>query len=167
MLVLKDYYKVESVVRSDGEAVYTVSLNPDCEVYRGHFPGSPVSPGVCNIQMIRECAQKECLCLPEAATDRPGLVGGAVRLYIDEIRQCRFTSLITPLTHPEVDVHISLSAADHRHGSPEDPGDGSGNGRQRFGLQASIVRDGTVCLSLKAVCRAVNQTEEGSQWMDL
>ena len=120
MLVLKDYYKVESVVRSDGEAVYTVSLNPDCEVYRGHFPGSPVSPGVCNIQMIRECAQKECLCLPEAATDRPGLVGSAVRLYIDEIRQCRFTS-----------------------------------------------RDGTVCLSLKAVCRAVNQTEEGSQWMDL
>ena len=53
--MIKDFYKVDSVARHDDGAVYRVSLNPDCEVYKGHFPGNPISPGVCGIQMIREC----------------------------------------------------------------------------------------------------------------
>ncbi len=129
--MLENYYNVESVARNDGEAVYTVSLNPDCEVYRGHFPGNPVSPGVCNIRMIQECARKECLLSSVAGGP------GSGNLYIEEIRQCRFTSLVSPLTHPRLDVHVSLEDL----------------GARRFGLTASIVSEGTVCLSMKAVCR--------------
>lgn len=32
----------------------TIKLNPEHPVYMGHFPGNPVVPGVCQIQMIKE-----------------------------------------------------------------------------------------------------------------
>lgn len=32
----------------------TIELNPDHEIYKGHFPQIPVAPGVCLIQAIKE-----------------------------------------------------------------------------------------------------------------
>ena len=32
----------------------TIELNPDHELYKGHFPQIPVAPGVCLIQAIKE-----------------------------------------------------------------------------------------------------------------
>lgn len=123
--MIKDFYKVDSVTRHDDGAVYRVSLNPDCEVYKGHFPGNPVSPGVCGIQMIRECAEMECSAHRIAR-----------KLMIREVQQCKFTSLISPVTCPQVDVSISVSE------------DASGE----ILLKSSVVREGTVCLTLKAIC---------------
>ena len=34
--------------------IFTIKLNPEHAVYKGHFPGNPVVPGVCQIQMIKE-----------------------------------------------------------------------------------------------------------------
>ena len=33
---------------------FSLKLNPDHPVYLGHFPGSPVVPGVCQVMMIQE-----------------------------------------------------------------------------------------------------------------
>ena len=33
---------------------FTIKLNPDHPIYLGHFPGNPVVPGVCQVQMIKE-----------------------------------------------------------------------------------------------------------------
>jgi len=33
---------------------FTIMLNPDHPIYMGHFPGNPVVPGVCQVQMIKE-----------------------------------------------------------------------------------------------------------------
>lgn len=33
---------------------FTIKLNPDHPVYKGHFPGNPVTPGVCQIAIIQE-----------------------------------------------------------------------------------------------------------------
>lgn len=35
---------------------FTIMLNPDHPIYKGHFPGNPVVPGVCQIQIIKELA---------------------------------------------------------------------------------------------------------------
>ena len=31
-----------------------IRLNPDHEIYRAHFPGNPITPGVCIVQIISE-----------------------------------------------------------------------------------------------------------------
>lgn len=33
-----------------------IRLNPDSEIFRAHFPGNPVTPGVCQVGIIEELA---------------------------------------------------------------------------------------------------------------
>jgi len=94
-MLLKDkFFTVlheEKVTAND--AVYLCELKPDCDVYNGHFPGKPVSPGVCNIEMIRECTEM--------------LVGRDLK--IDTIKQCRLTAVASPSVCPKVDVKVSVA----------------------------------------------------------
>lgn len=92
------YYRVLGIDRqSDTAAVCHVELLSDCEVYRGHFPGEPVCPGVCNMQMIKECTE--------------AVVGKS--LHQSSVSQCRLTSLMTPAQCSTLDVRIDiLSASD-------------------------------------------------------
>ena len=92
-MLVKDYYKIKDILKKeDGTTLFQIILQTDCEVYKGHFPGEPVSPGVCNIQMIRECA--------EQTLEKP--------LLLNNLQQCRLTTLVTPLKNPQVEVTIHL-----------------------------------------------------------
>ena len=54
-MLLKDFYTLVEMDSSDKENVKAVvDLNKDHEVYKGHFPGNPVVPGVCLTQLIKE-----------------------------------------------------------------------------------------------------------------
>ena len=92
MKLIEDFYDIIAQREEDGATVFEVALRPDCKVYEGHFPEMPVAPGVCNLQMIRECAE---------------LVAGHP-LMLGYIGQCRMTKLITPAECPKLDVTIRL-----------------------------------------------------------
>ncbi|MDY2942781.1 MAG: hypothetical protein SOT07_03685 [Paludibacteraceae bacterium] len=129
-----NYYHILSSEITTDAGVFRVALNADCEVYQGHFPGEPISPGVCNIQMIKECAE---IVLQGGAVSRPhqermhnlttrDTVGAApvvsmVRpgdrtsmcsetptMLLSHIKQCRLTTLVTPQQHPEVEVRVAI-----------------------------------------------------------
>ena len=53
---MTDFYRILSKQVTDNTAVVHIELNPDCKVYEGHFPGLPIAPGMCHLEMIRECA---------------------------------------------------------------------------------------------------------------
>ena len=89
---MKNYYSIMSETIGDLSGRFTVCMNADCKVYEGHFPGSPVSPGVCNIEMLLECAERV-LQFP---------------LRMTKLNRCRLTTLITPLAHPQLDIQIDL-----------------------------------------------------------
>jgi 3-hydroxyacyl-[acyl-carrier-protein] dehydratase len=86
------YYSIQNERTEDDTTVFDVMLNPDCPVYQGHFPGMPVAPGVCNIQMIKECTER--------------IAGKS--LLLEYISQCKLTALMTPQQHPFVQVKIRL-----------------------------------------------------------
>lgn len=90
MFLENRFYSVIEEGRALHEAVFVVSILPDCNVYEGHFPGNPVCPGVCNIQTIKECAES--------------LVGK--ELTIKTIKQCRLTAVATPQVCPELTVTV-------------------------------------------------------------
>lgn len=91
-MLIESYYKINGIVKEEGKTIFHIALNPDCGVYEGHFPGEPVSPGVCNIQMIKECAEQ--------------VVGKS--LFLSNLQQCRLTTLVTPLVHSQVEVTICM-----------------------------------------------------------
>lgn len=93
-MLLKNFYDIQSqsVDESTGAHVFRIRLNPEHEIYKGHFPERPVSPGVCNLQIMKECAER--------------IVGQ--ELTIKEMAQCKMPAMITPDGTPELSVSVSI-----------------------------------------------------------
>lgn len=54
-MLLKDFYTLTELDTTNKQNLKAViDLNKDHEVYKGHFPGNPVVPGVCLTQLIKE-----------------------------------------------------------------------------------------------------------------
>jgi 3-hydroxyacyl-[acyl-carrier-protein] dehydratase len=54
MILQGDFYTIENL-QVDGNTVQAgLHLNAKHLIYEGHFPGQPVTPGVCMMQMIKE-----------------------------------------------------------------------------------------------------------------
>ena len=92
-MLVKDFYKIDGKeAQEDGSVVYNVSLNTTHDVYKGHFPERPITPGVCNIQMIKELA--------EDATGR--------LLTLTAIDRCRLTAMVTPDGSPVLSIKVKV-----------------------------------------------------------
>ena len=93
--LIDNYFKIDGFTANGNEAQFDITLLPDYCVYEGHFPDNPVSPGVCNIQMIKECAEQF----------------AGKRFFLGYISRCKLTAVITPQTTPRLRVQITLSEA--------------------------------------------------------
>lgn len=80
-------YRISSREMRETEVVYHVLLNKDCFIYKAHFPGNPITPGVCMVQTALE--------LLEDLTGR--------RLEISEAKNIKFLHILSPTEHPEAD----------------------------------------------------------------
>jgi len=55
-MLLDSFFKITDI-REGEKYVVSIALNPDHEVYKGHFPGNPIAPGVCLTQMVKETVE--------------------------------------------------------------------------------------------------------------
>ena len=92
-MLLDYYYSIQNRQTVAGITLFDVVLLPECSVYEGHFPGMPVAPGVCNIQMIKECVEQ--------------IIGQSV--LFEAIDQCKFITMIRPEQHRELQVRVELT----------------------------------------------------------
>ena len=54
-MLLKDFYKINSIERTDAQKHrISISINKNHQIFKGHFPETPVIPGVCMLQIIKE-----------------------------------------------------------------------------------------------------------------
>lgn len=59
-MLLKDFYSIDSE-KSDNERYFTrIKINKNHEIYNGHFPGRPVTPGVILMQLFKEDVERRC-----------------------------------------------------------------------------------------------------------
>jgi len=49
-----DLFKIDSLTYADGVIKADLSINPDSSIFQGHFPGQPVVPGACILQIVKE-----------------------------------------------------------------------------------------------------------------
>ncbi|AXB55975.1 3-hydroxyacyl-ACP dehydratase [Flavobacterium fluviale] len=93
-MVLKDFYKVLSEEKvSDSKYNITILINEKHEVFKGHFPGNPIMPGVCMIQIIKE--------LTESITKSS--------LMIQSLANVKFMALINPEVTPELRLELDVT----------------------------------------------------------
>ncbi len=53
-MLLNKFFHIMDKKMESGALTVQVRLNPDHEIYKAHFPARPITPGVCQIQMITE-----------------------------------------------------------------------------------------------------------------
>ncbi|MDD4589307.1 MAG: hydroxymyristoyl-ACP dehydratase [Parabacteroides sp.] len=69
-----------------------VALNPENIIYKSHFPGKPITPGVCIIQMLKE--------LVEMIKKQSYM--------IFEVKNVKFLKIIDPIENSPIDFFIAL-----------------------------------------------------------
>jgi len=73
-------------------SAFTVVLDPSHPLYEGHFPGNPVVPGVCQIEMIRELLG---ICL-----DHEMRILNAISI--------KYLAMISPKENPQLRVDLNI-----------------------------------------------------------
>lgn len=55
MILLDNLYTIVSTPEESTEAVrFQIRLNADSVIFKAHFPGEPIMPGACIVQMVQE-----------------------------------------------------------------------------------------------------------------
>ena len=79
-------YTIQSKQRQDDAAQYVLVLNAEHEIYKAHFPGQPITPGVCLLQIAKE--------LLEGFSN--------LTLEISHIKNVKFLSIVSPIDLKQV-----------------------------------------------------------------
>ena len=96
-MLLQNFYKVTSLQKND-DRNYTVIIlvNENHDVFKGHFPGNPIMPGVCMMQIIKE--------LTEQITESS--------LIMQSLSNVKFMALINPFVTPELRLELDITTTD-------------------------------------------------------
>lgn len=57
-MLLNHFFTIGDKQVSGNELTVTLTINKDHRIFEGHFPGQPVVPGVCMMQMILELMEQ-------------------------------------------------------------------------------------------------------------
>ena len=49
-----DIFQIISTELSEGKIVAAIIINEQSEIFKGHFPGQPVIPGACMLQLVKD-----------------------------------------------------------------------------------------------------------------
>ncbi|WP_225865789.1 3-hydroxyacyl-ACP dehydratase [Dyadobacter aurulentus] len=86
----QELYQIKNIVLVDGQLVSEVWVNAGHSVFEGHFPGSPVTPGVMQLQMVRD--------ILSAYLAKP--------LRLKSLRTCKFLEVMNPASSPAMTITI-------------------------------------------------------------
>lgn len=87
-------YSLTSIEADDGNENITalIRLHPDHPVFEGHFPGNPILPGVCTLQICKE--------LLETATGK--------ELMLIRSGNIKYLGFVSPVTNPEMQFDLGI-----------------------------------------------------------
>lgn len=99
-MILKDQlYTIVRQTETENSTVFSVVLNPECFIYKAHFPGNPITPGVCIIQ---------------TACELLGELEGR-KLEVAEIKNVKFLNILSPVSNKNVEfVFNSIDHEDNK-----------------------------------------------------
>lgn len=96
--ILTDFYTLESYEKSEtGSFSANIKLNQDHDIFKGHFPGNPVTPGVCMMQIVKE--------LTEEFTGK--------KLFLKLASNVKFMAIINPFETPDLTMQLDIKEVEN------------------------------------------------------
>jgi 3-hydroxyacyl-[acyl-carrier-protein] dehydratase len=92
-MIFKDnFYSINSISETEGIIDASIFIDASHPIFSGHFPGNPVTPGVVQVEMLKE--------LLSVHYQRP--------LRLKSMSNCKFQAILNPHVHPDIFVKIKL-----------------------------------------------------------
>lgn len=91
-----NFFRIIKRDHQPGVITATLSVNKDHDILKGHFPGQPVVPGVCMMQMVREVLERN---LEKS-------------LRLSSADNMKFLSVLDPNRVGDIETSIAYSVSD-------------------------------------------------------
>ncbi|TDQ28865.1 3-hydroxyacyl-ACP dehydratase [Tenacibaculum caenipelagi] len=91
-----DFYTIVSSEIKEDTISSKILLNKNHQIFEGHFPENPVTPGVCMIQLVKEILEKTY----------------QYNLQLSKISNVKFTALINPNVNQELLISTQVNKED-------------------------------------------------------
>lgn len=91
MILLNDFFRILSSTQDETTGTYEVALNPEHFIFKAHFPGNPITPGVCQLRIIEELMSQQ----------------RGTPLRLSYIKNIKYINIISPLEGPTLQVRLS------------------------------------------------------------
>ncbi len=95
-MLIEGLYTVQSFEPNENGVKAIIQLNKEHAIFKGHFPGNPVMPGVCMIQIIKE--------LTEKTTGK--------KLFLSVSSNIKFMAIINPDKNDTLILNLIISSLD-------------------------------------------------------
>lgn len=93
---LNNFYTY-TIYKVENENIWaTIVFNPEHEIYQGHFPGTPITPGACLIEITRK-----------VFSDLK-----KTEMLLHTAKEIKFRRPIIPMEHKAVNLHINFRSQD-------------------------------------------------------
>lgn len=85
-----DLFSIEEITHENGVIKAILEINSGSDIFKGHFPGHPVVPGACMLQITKE------------------VLGSVLQnpLRLKKADQLKFMTMIDPANTPRVELDI-------------------------------------------------------------
>lgn len=93
---LKDFYTLNNLTVNEELVTAIITINKNHQIFKGHFPGNPVTPGVCMMQIIKEITEK--------------VVG--TKLMMTSSSNIKFMAIINPEITPDLTLIMEVTKTD-------------------------------------------------------
>lgn len=93
-MILKDtFYKINTLKFEDNVLEAQISIDANHSIYEGHFPGNPVTPGVVQLEMVKE------------------ILGTHFNknIQLRSLTTSKFLAVLNPLTNPEAAFRMTIA----------------------------------------------------------
>lgn len=94
ILQKSSFFTIKHIAQDEKGIAALLEINPGHAIFEGHFPGQPVVPGVCMLQMIKEVGEK--------ALNRS--------LFLQQAAQIKYLQVLVPVAGATVDLKIEWKA---------------------------------------------------------
>ena len=91
-----DFFHISSTTVTNRSVFATFNINAAHRIFEGHFPGHPVVPGVCMMQMLKELLEK--------------VIEKKTRLFKGDYM--KFLAIINPVENPSIQAELSYNNND-------------------------------------------------------
>lgn len=93
-MLLEDFYEVKRISLSQESSYMAhIRLNKNHEIFKGHFPEKPITPGVCMLQIIKNITSE--------------ILGKKLKLI--STGDIKFLAIINPEFHADLNLSIQIS----------------------------------------------------------